>query len=158
MKFKLVVTVLLLATLATSAVAQIDPAPRRTTTPSTPITNSTPDINPVPNPPTQLSKDDFIEALKLINMAKAMEAALYRRQQEMDRELAEIGNQLNDSQAKFNQWTTTKRKVYKVSDKHNIDPTRGVWVDYEQEAKDRQAAQAASKAMTEAVRVQQEGK
>jgi hypothetical protein len=79
--------------------------------------------------PIEVSKDDQLKNLQLINNARAVENMIHRLKTEYESRKAQLETEQRAKLEDYGRFITAKRTEYKLSTDYEIDTDKGVWVD-----------------------------
>jgi len=79
--------------------------------------------------PIEVSKDDQLKNLQLINNARAVENMIHRLKTEYENRKTQLETEQRAKLEDYGRFIEAKRREYKVTDFYEIDIDKGVWVD-----------------------------
>jgi hypothetical protein len=94
--------------------------------------------------PIEVSKDDQLKNLQLINNARAVENMIHRLKTEYENRKTQLETEQRAKLEDYGRFIEAKRREYKLTDVYEIDIDKGIWVD--RKALDAEAAAKAKQA------------
>lgn len=79
--------------------------------------------------PIEVSKDDQLKNLQLINNARAVENMIHRLKTEYENRKTQLETEQRAKLEDYGRFITAKRAEYKLNDNYEIDTDKGLWVD-----------------------------